>query len=292
LEKQQFLLYQAACYKCGTLPGIMLAAPLLGACPLGRCFISQRLSPACMFVFQQPRHVWRLATLSLVPVLMACGSSSPPTSLPTETQPAAAQSADASPQPLAADTTLAPGLLVRYQQISPATIAEQDPCAQPLLFSIRWWGKTIFQDTTDGCAYDPRLVDVAQRQVYPLWVPTGPDAGELLVVVHNQPSKDLARRFFLRGHRVVKIDTLLTFDGPARDIDQDGKREYAGLQEYSEEWDDEQGRHRRTYNPTMYYEVRATGLVLDSTLTRRRAQTQYGRFYGFTYSEEPILLAK
>ncbi|WP_345238275.1 hypothetical protein [Hymenobacter saemangeumensis] len=191
------------------------------------------------------------------------------------------------------NTTLAPGLVVSYQSIPrPASTVVRDPCDIGIMFSIRWSGKTIFRDTMNGCDYDPELVDSTIRKVYPLWLPTSKASGELLVVFNNRPSKDLARRFFIQGQLVTMIDTLPTFDGPARDADGDGKREFSGTLEYGEEWEDEKGRLRHAYNPTLFYEVRPTGLVLDSTLTMRRARVQYGKFYGFDYSTEPLILAK
>jgi len=130
------------------------------------------------------------------------------------------------------------------------------------------------------------------RKVYPLWVPTGKGSGELMVAYNNRPLKDLARRFFIKGQRVIKIDTLLTFDSPPRDEDGDGKMELAGIWDYGEEWTDEQGRVRRSYNPTLFYEVRPTGLALDSALIIRRARAEFGKFYGFEYSDKPVVFAK
>lgn len=270
--------------------------------------------------FHQPNTCWRqLAIICSTSALAACGSPSAPTSQPTiAQQPAASPDttsfislspndsiivAGSAPalngdipelHSLAIDDsiTLVPSLTVKYQSIPHPAASSSDPHDLPLSFSIRRSGKIIFRDTTDGYSHDPTLVDSAIRKIYPLWIPTGKEAGELLVLFNNRPSKDLARRFFIRGRRVTKIDTLLTFDGPARDVDGDGKREFAGFRDYGEEWDDEQGRHRRAYNPILYYEVRPTGLALDSALTIRKVRAQYGKFYGFNYSVKPVILVK
>jgi hypothetical protein len=273
-----------------------------------------------MFFHQAITRLQQLNILCLTSALAACGSPSAPSSQPTVARQAAVSSDTTSlialspqdsiivagPSPtqegdipelhrLAIDdnTTVGPGLVVSYQSIpQPATAIVHDPHDLPLSFSIRRSGEIIFRDTTDGYSHDPTLVDSAIRKVYPLWIPTGKDAGELLVLFNNRPSRDLVRRFSIRGRRVTKIDTLLTFDGPARDVDGDGKREFSGIQDYGEVWDDEQGRRRGAYNPTLYYEVRPTGLVLDSMLTRRKARAQYGKFYGFKYSHKPVILVK
>lgn len=271
--------------------------------------------------FHQPNTCLRhLAIICSTPALAACGSPSAPSSQPTiAQQPAASPDTTSfislSPNDsvivagsvpaldgdipelhsLAIDDsiTLVPGLTVNYQSIPrPAAASGPDPHDLPLSFSIHRSDKIIFRDTTDGYNHDPTLVDSAIRKVYPLWVPTGKDAGELLVLFNNRPSKDLARRFFIRGQRITKIDTLLTFDGPARDVDGGGKREFSGYLDYGEVWDDEQGRHRCTYNPTLYYEVCPTDLALDSALTMRKARAQYGKFYGFNYSAKPVILVK
>lgn len=161
-----------------------------------------------------------------------------------------------------------------------------------IVLAIRRGGQLIYQDSTgDGLTYT-EFSEPSSERLYPIWVPTGPGAGELLLAYNNRPSRDRARRFFIRGNEVVKLDTLPTFDEPARDLDRDGRPEYHGLPDYGEQWTDEQGRQRATYNPTLYYERRPGGLVLDSTLTIRKARAQYGRFYGFRYSEQPVILAR
>jgi hypothetical protein len=191
------------------------------------------------------------------------------------------------------DTTLAPGLVVSYHSIlRPATAIMRDPGDIKIAFTIRQAGKEIYQDTTNGLAYSPIDMEPAMRRLYPLWVPTGPQEGELLAAFDNRPLKQLARRFYIRAGHIVKIDTLLTFDGPARDIDQDGRLEFSGIYSWGEQWQDAKGRMRQMYIPTLYYEVRPSGLVLDSALTKQKAKAQYGAFYGYKDSDKPVIYAK
>jgi len=195
-------------------------------------------------------------------------------------------------KPFSHVSNVAPGLQVIISSVpvaATATIRELSDLQ--LVLTIKKNQRVIFRDTVaDGLAYNYSEPQTAQ--LYPLWLPTGPNAGELLVAFSSRPAKDRARRFRIQGSEVVSIDTLLTFDGPARDIDHDGRLEFAGLYDYGEEWDDEQGRRRQLYNPTLYYEVRATGLALDSALTKRKATAKYGAFYGYKASDKPVIYAK
>ena len=90
--------------------------------------------------------------------------------------------------------------------------------------------------------------------------------------------------------RVVKIDTLLTFNGPAKDWDKDGKPEYNGAYDFSQQWEDKKGKMRTSYDPILYYEATPTGLVLDSVLTEQKVRAQYGVFMGYNTSEHPGVL--
>ncbi len=187
--------------------------------------------------------------------------------------------------------TVAPGLLVTIRSVPvAATDIIRDSSELRLIFTIERDHKVIFRDTADdGFMYSYYAMPETER-LYPIWVPMGPGAGELLVAFNNRPSKELARRFYIKNNQVIKIDTLLTFNGPAKDVDNDGKLEFAGFGGFGEEWDDDQGRHRQTYNPVLYYELRPTGLVLDSVLTRRKILAQYGVFQGFDASDSPGIL--
>lgn len=188
---------------------------------------------------------------------------------------------------------LAPGLAVVIASVPvPASAVIREPSNLRLTFSITYNGSVIFRDTAnDGLTYTYYSMPQTEK-LYPLWLPTGRGSGELLVAFNNRPSKELARRFFIKDFRVVKVDTLLTFSGPATDLDKDGKLEYAGFYDFSETWQDEQGRTRQPYVPTLYYEVRPSGLFLDSVLTKRKAKAQYGAFYGYEDSDKPVIYAK
>ena len=193
-------------------------------------------------------------------------------------------------QPFRSRRLVAPGLLVDIASLplgQPVVVADSSDLR--LLFTVRYRQMVIFQDTTaDGLTYSDFSMPQSSR-LYPLWIPAGPKSGELLVAFNNRPNKELARRFTIHNGLVVKIDTLLTFDGPAKDVDGDGKLEFSGAYDYSQETGDGQGHMRKTYDPILYYEQRPTGLVLDSALTIRRGIARFGKFYGFDSSEEILV---
>ena len=196
------------------------------------------------------------------------------------------------PVPFERRRTVAPGLVVIIKSIRPAAAAViREPSDQQLTFTIERNNRVIYRDTTDdGLLYDYYALPSTEK-LYPIWVPTGAGNGELLVAFNNRPSLDLVRRFYLSSGRVAKIDTLPAFNGPAQDWDHDGKLEYYGIEDFGEEWDDQQGNHRLAYNPRLYYEISPVGLVLDSALTERQARADYGRFQGFHYSSNPAVLS-
>lgn len=196
-------------------------------------------------------------------------------------------------EPFIAAKTITPGLELVISSVPvPATTVVREPSDLQLVLTIKKNQRVIFCDTVaDGLTYT-EYSEPHTNQLYPIWVPTGPNAGELLVAYNNRPSKDRVRRFHIRGSQVVSLDTLLTFDGPARDLDHDGRLEYGGRDDYGEGLSDAQGRALSFYNPVLYYELRPTGLVLDSMLTRQRATAQYGSFHGYRYSERFSFPAK
>ncbi|MGI4833528.1 MAG: hypothetical protein ACRYFK_08720 [Janthinobacterium lividum] len=230
------------------------------------------------------------------PVASGVGPAAPPASAPPDTLGAVSAPPLSTnlPRPYFRTKMVAPGLEVRIASVPVPANSSVAPASEgpPLVLTIRRGHQVIFCDTTDdGLAYT-EFSEPTTQALYPLWVSAGPGAGQLLVAFNNRPSKDLARRFYVQQGRVTKIDTLLTFDGPAKDVDGDGRREFSGFYDYGEVWDDAQGRRHRVYVPTLYYEIRPTGLVLDSALTKRRAIAQYGAFYGFTYSADPVIIEK
>ncbi|MGI4875638.1 MAG: hypothetical protein ACRYFX_31160 [Janthinobacterium lividum] len=240
-----------------------------------------------MLPLPKPGNLFIATCLLLVACERKPASHEPLTSRPTQ-----AAAAPAPPTPLATARMVAPGLVVRIAPASPTDTAIGQALDQRLVLTIERNRHVIFQDTTtDGLAYSA-YSEPQTKTLYPLWVPAGAGAGELLLAYSNRPGRDQVRRFRIEGQQVTHLDTLTAFDGPAKNLDQDARLEYSGYADYGEHWTDEQGHHRQTYNPVLYYEVRPTGLVLDTALTIRQNRARYGKFYGYRYSEQPVIVVK
>jgi hypothetical protein len=187
--------------------------------------------------------------------------------------------------PMEDSKTVAPGLVV-YTKGVPVT--DGLPTEPQRIFLIKRDGRVLYADTTADFIYPTS----PSKQRYPLWLPTAQAKGELLVRVASPPDLDIVRRFLVNGPRVTRIDTLPAFDEAAKNLDKDLLLEFSGYQASSAVWDDDKGHYWTSYNPKLYYEIRPTGLVLDSALTKQKAIAQYGVFRGFTYSEKPGISIK
>jgi hypothetical protein len=187
--------------------------------------------------------------------------------------------------PIEESKTAAPGLVV-YTKGIPA--ADGLPTEPQRIFLIKRYGRVLYADTTADFIYPTS----PSKQRYPLWLPTAHAKGALLIRIANPPDLDIVRRFLINGQRVIRIDTLPAFDEAAQNLDEDPLLEFGGYQASSAVWDDDKGHYWTSYNPKLYYEIRPTGLVLDSALTKQKAIAQYGVFRGFTYSEKPGISIK
>jgi hypothetical protein len=113
---------------------------------------------------------------------------------------------------------------------------------------------------------------------------TGENSYELLFEIDFRPSKNYLKRIFIQDNKVLKHDKLPTFITKAKDLNNDGVKEYVGFWDYSQVWGEIDS--LTAYNPLLYFSVTETGLKLDSALTRERNEIIYGQFYGFSFSEE------
>jgi hypothetical protein len=147
------------------------------------------------------------------------------------------------------------------------------------LLSLSRKGKTIFIDTTNKTEYE------FGDSLYPMVNTTGDNSFEVLVEVNDRPNKNYLKRFQIRNDKLIKLDTLPTFFGKAKNLDKDNKLEYAGLWDWGEEWEDKTNQRRTVYNPIIYYELTPVGLKLDTSLTIEKNRTIYGEFKGYHYSE-------
>ena len=121
-------------------------------------------------------------------------------------------------------------------------------------------------------------------KLYPIVMKTGENTYELLFEINDRPNKNYLKRFFLKNDTLCKEDKLPTFISEAKDLDNDGVKEYAGFWDYAQVWGEND--NLTAYNPIVYYELKNNGLQLDSILTIERNKAIYGQFNGFSFSEE------
>jgi hypothetical protein len=120
-------------------------------------------------------------------------------------------------------------------------------------------------------------------ELFPIIIKTGDNSFELLFEINDRPSKNYLKRLFIKDNKLIGQDKLPTFEAKPIDINKDGIKEYAGFWDYSQVWGE--NNDLTAYNPILYYSVTTTGLKLDSLLTRQRNEMIYGKFYGFSFSE-------
>ena len=254
-----------------------------------------------MFYFHPDRtHLWHCAIFGLA-TLAACESPSahrsrvparPATTsdaamhLPPHSADSLANQPKSSPVPLPDSTvkiskTVAPGLVVTIRGTY-VTDHERIRANPQRILLINQCGQVIYTDTTTDFLYDQPF----KASPYPIWLPTGRNRGELVLYVAGP--LDPGRRFFVDAGHTVKVDTLPIFTEKARNLDKDPALELSGYNwpGPAERWDSA-GYSWTTYKPRLYYEIRATGLVLDSALTKQKALAWYGIFRGFAYLNKP-----
>jgi len=133
----------------------------------------------------------------------------------------------------------------------------------------------LFTDTS-------KEYDFGEKQ-YPILNQLKPNVFELLVEFNDRPSKNKVTFLRIENDKIVKNDTLLTFNNKTENIN--GIIEYSGILDGGEGWD-ENGISYAQYNPTLYYKFTPDGFKLDSALTILKNKEKYGRFNGFKYDEK------
>ena len=121
-------------------------------------------------------------------------------------------------------------------------------------------------------------------KLYPIVMKTGENSYELLFEINDRPNKNYLKRLSIKSDTLRKEDKLPTFITKAKDLDNDGVKEYAGFWDYAQIWGEND--NLTAYNPIIYYELKNNGLQIDSILTIERNKAIYGQFYGFSFSEE------
>jgi len=119
---------------------------------------------------------------------------------------------------------------------------------------------------------------------YPIVRQLDKETFEILVEVNDRPSKNYLKYFKVHIDKIVNTEKLPTFISSASNLDADYNLELAGFWDWGETWVDNGS--LTAYNPIIYYELRPSGITLDSTLTINKNKEIYGDFHGFKYNEK------
>jgi hypothetical protein len=121
-------------------------------------------------------------------------------------------------------------------------------------------------------------------KLYPIFRQLDKETFEILVEVNDRPSKNYLKYFKVHQDKIVSTKKLPTFISTASNLDTDDNLEFAGFWAWGEIWGDNGS--LTAYNPIIYYELKPTGLTLDSSLTISKNKEIYDDFYGFKYNEK------
>ncbi len=145
------------------------------------------------------------------------------------------------------------------------------------LFILTHKNKTIYRDTS---ITEYEFGDT----LYPILRSIDNSSQEILVEVNDRPNKNYLKYFRVYQGNIVQTEKFPTFISHAANLDTDNNLEYAGFWDWGETWGDNGS--MTTYNPIIYYELKPSGIFLDSVLTVEKNTDIYGTFYGFSYNEK------
>jgi DNA-binding transcriptional regulator WhiA len=121
-------------------------------------------------------------------------------------------------------------------------------------------------------------------KLYPIVRQLDKETFEVLVEVNDRPSKNYLKYFRVHQDKIVSTEKLPTFISRASNLDTDDNLELAGFWDWGETWGDNGS--LTAYNPIIYYELKPSGITLDSTLTISKNKEIFGGFHGFKYNEK------
>lgn len=145
------------------------------------------------------------------------------------------------------------------------------------LFILTHKGKQIYLDTS---LTEYEFGD----KLYPIVRQLDKETFEILVEVNDRPSKNYLKCFKVHQDKLISTEKLPTFISKPSNLDSDDNLELAGFSDFGETWGDNGS--LTAYNPIIYYELKPSGIALDSTLTISKSKEIYGDFYGFKYNEK------
>ncbi len=145
-----------------------------------------------------------------------------------------------------------------------------------MLFILEHKNKQLYIDTSSA---EYEFGD----KLYPMVRKLDNETFEILVEVNDRPSKNYLKYFKVHKDKIVRIEKLPTFISKPSNLDTDDNLELAGFWEWGEMFGENYS--LTAYNPIIYYELRPSGITLDSALTISINKEIYGCFHGFDYNE-------
>lgn len=121
-------------------------------------------------------------------------------------------------------------------------------------------------------------------KLYPMVRQLNNETFEIFVEVNDRPSKNYLKYLRVHQDKIVSIEKLPTFISKASNLDTDDHLEFAGFGDWGETWGDNGS--FTGYNPIIYYELKPSGITLDSNLTISKNTEIYGNFHGFKHNEK------
>ena len=112
---------------------------------------------------------------------------------------------------------------------------------------------------------------------------------EVALELNDRPNKNYLLVLTVKNGLVTASRKAPTFEIRPKNLDNDNELEVFGL------WDDSQvwGKSDEllvAYNPLIFYEMKKEGLMIDSTLTEKYNSSIYGKFMGYQFSEDIVVV--
>jgi hypothetical protein len=118
--------------------------------------------------------------------------------------------------------------------------------------------------------------------LYPIVRAIDHETFEVLVEINDRPLKNYVKYFKVFQDQIIYTEKMPTFFPRALNLDEDENLELAGFWGIGETWGDNYS--LTGYDPIIYFEIKPTGITLDSALTISKNREFYGEFYGFKYN--------
>ncbi len=138
-------------------------------------------------------------------------------------------------------------------------------------------GESIVWEMHDSLQFEKTNVS------FPKLLSLNPEEKVVFLEVCDRPKQNKVLILKLNGTKMLTWQVGPLFVGQPKNLDNDPQVEWAGMQEEPEIWE-EKKQIRFPYDPMLYFQVDASGVRIDSTLTVERNKAIYGDFFGYQYS--------